>query len=154
MEEITGVIENVVFQSEDNSYSVLRIESRKAGHFTAVYHGPAPYVGENVELEGEWIEHARFGQQLDIKVLHVVEPTSVTGIESFLSSGAVKGIGKAFAKRIVDKFGVVNKNCLCKFINPLIPLLFNLFVIFCKASILVTRKGDLELLSFLNLPSL
>lgn len=106
MEEITGVIENVVFQSEDNSYSVLRIESRKAGHFTAVYHGPAPYIGENVELEGEWIEHARFGQQFDVKVLHVVEPTSVAGIENFLASGAIKGIGKTFAKRIVDKFGV------------------------------------------------
>lgn len=106
MEEIKGIIDSVVFQNEDNSFCVLKIDSRSNGRFTAVYHGPAPYIGENVELEGEWIEHARFGQQLDIKVLHVVEPTSVAGIESFLASGAVKGIGKAFAKRIVDRFGV------------------------------------------------
>ena len=105
MENISGVIENVVFQSEDSSFCVLRIDSRKAGHFTAVYHGPAPYIGENVELEGEWIEHARFGQQLDVKLLRVVEPTSVAGIENFLASGVIKGIGKALAKRIVDKFG-------------------------------------------------
>jgi len=106
MEQIAGIIDNVVFQSEDNTFCVLKIESKKAGVFTAVYHGSAPYLGENVELEGEWIEHARFGEQLDVKVLKIVEPTSVAGIESFLASGAVKGIGKALAKRIVDKFGV------------------------------------------------
>ena len=105
MEQISGVIENVVFQSDDNSFCVLRVESRSAGHFTAVYHGPSPYIGENVELEGNWIEHPRFGQQLDISVLRVVAPTSVAGIESFLASGAIKGIGKGLAKRIVDKFG-------------------------------------------------
>ena len=106
MEQIAGVVDNVVFQSEDNTFCVLKIESKKTGVFTAVYHGSAPYMGENVELEGEWIEHARFGQQLDVKVLRIVEPTSVAGIESFLASGAVKGIGKTLAKRIVDKFGV------------------------------------------------
>lgn len=106
MEQITGSVESVIFQSDDNSFCVLRIESRSNGRFTAVYHGPAPYIGENVELEGDWIEHPRFGQQLDIKVLRMVEPTSVAGIENFLGSGAIKGIGKALAKRIVDKFGV------------------------------------------------
>lgn len=106
MEQIAGIVDNVVFQSEDNAFCVLKIDNKKAGMFTAVYHGSAPYIGENVELEGEWIEHARFGQQLDVKVLRIVEPTSVAGIESFLASGAVKGIGKALARRIVDKFGV------------------------------------------------
>lgn len=106
MEQITGAIESIVFQSDDNSFCVLRIESRSNGRFTAVYHGPSPYIGENVEVEGDWIEHPRFGQQLDIKVLHMVEPTSVAGIQNFLGSGALKGIGKALAKRIVDKFGI------------------------------------------------
>lgn len=106
MEEITGIVDNIVYQSEDNTYCVLRIESRKAGRFTAVYHGAAPYIGENVEIAGEWIEHARFGQQFDTKVLRIIEPTSVAGIESFLASGAVKGVGKVYAKRIVDAFGV------------------------------------------------
>ena len=105
MENLEGIVEDVVFQSEDNMYSVMRLEGPGIGRVTVVYHGPAPYLGENVHVEGGWIEHPRFGRQFDAVALQVVQPTSIAGIQRFLASGAVKGIGPGFASKIVDMFG-------------------------------------------------
>lgn len=105
MEKLEAIVDDIVFQSDDGMFSVLRMESKAQGRFTAVYHGNAPYMGENVAMEGSWIEHARFGRQFDIQSLHVLQPTSVAGIERFLASGAVKGVGPVTAARIVEAFG-------------------------------------------------
>lgn len=105
MEKLEAIVDDIVFQSDDGMFSVLRMESKAQGRFTAVYHGNAPYMGENVAMEGSWIEHARFGRQFDIQSLQVLQPTSVAGIERFLASGAVKGVGPVRAARIVEAFG-------------------------------------------------
>lgn len=105
MEQMEGLIEDIVFQSEDGMFCVLRVESKQNGKTTAVYHGSAPYLGENVVLEGRWVEHARFGRQFDAAVCRVVQPTSAAGIERFLASGAIKGVGVVTAARIVERFG-------------------------------------------------
>ena len=105
MEKLEAIVDDIVFQSDDGMFSVLRMESKAQGRFTAVYHGNAPYMGENVAMEGSWIEHARFGRQFDIQSLQVLQPTSVAGIERFLASGAVKGVGPVTAARIVETFG-------------------------------------------------
>lgn len=103
MEKLEAVIDDIVFQSDDGMFCVLRVENKANGRFSAVYHGTAPYLGENVVMEGEWTE--RFGKQFNAATLSVVQPTSVVGIERFLASGAVKGIGPATAAKIVDMFG-------------------------------------------------
>lgn len=105
MEKLEAVVNDIVFQSDDGMFSVLRMENKAQGRFTAVYHGNAPYLGENVAMEGNWIEHARFGRQFDIQSLQVLQPTSVAGIERFLASGAIKGVGPVTAARIVEVFG-------------------------------------------------
>ena len=105
MEKLEAVVEDIVFQSDDGMFCVLRMTNKAQGRFTAVYHGGSPYLGENVSMEGAWIEHTKFGRQFDIQSLQVLQPTSVTGIERFLASGAVKGIGPVTAARIVDMFG-------------------------------------------------
>lgn len=105
MEKLEAIVDDIVFQSDDGMFSVLRMESKAQGRFTAVYHGNAPYMGENVAMEGSWIEHARFGRQFDIQSLQVLQPTSIAGIERFLASGAVKGVGPVTAARIVEAFG-------------------------------------------------
>ncbi|WP_456000257.1 SF1B family DNA helicase RecD2 [Phascolarctobacterium succinatutens] len=105
MEKLEAIVNDIVFQSDDGMFSVLRMESKAQGRFTAVYHGNAPYMGENVAMEGNWIEHARFGRQFDIQSLQVLQPTSVAGIERFLASGAIKGVGPVTAARIVEVFG-------------------------------------------------
>ena len=105
MENIQAIIEDILFQSDDGMYSVLRLSNKANGLFTAVYKGTPPYLGENVSMDGEWVDHPRFGRQFNIVLLKVVEPTSAAGIERFLASGAIPGIGPAIAARIVDKFG-------------------------------------------------
>lgn len=105
MEKLEAVINDIVFQSENGMFCVLRLENKAQGRFTAVYHGSAPFMGENVSLEGSWIEHARFGRQFDAATLTVLQPTSAAGVERFLASGAVKGVGPVTAARIVEAFG-------------------------------------------------
>ena len=105
MEELQGIIEDIVFQSDDGMFCVMRVNSRQEGRVAVVYHAQAPFLGENVVLEGRWLEHPRFGRQFDAAVCRVVPPTSTAGIERFLASGAVKGIGPVLAGRIVELFG-------------------------------------------------
>ncbi len=105
MEELQGIIEDIVFQSDDGMFCVMRVNSKQEGCVAVVYHAQAPYLGESVVLEGRWLEHPRFGRQFDAAVCRVVPPTSTAGIERFLASGAVKGIGPVLAGRIVECFG-------------------------------------------------
>ena len=105
MEKIEGTVENIIFQSEDKQFCVFRIRCVSFGLVTAVYKGPAPFMGETVQAYGGWTEHARFGRQFNISSYQPVKPGSAEGIERFLASGAIKGIGKATATRIVAHFG-------------------------------------------------
>jgi len=105
MEKLEGTVENIIFQSENQQFSVFRIQCASLGLVTAVYKGPAPFMGETVQAYGGWIQHARFGRQFSITSYQSLKPGSVEGIERFLASGAVKGIGKATASRIVAHFG-------------------------------------------------
>ncbi len=105
MEQIEGVVENIIFQSDDKQFCVFRMKCPSAGMVTAVYHGVSPYLGEMIRASGQWVMHARFGQQFSISVYQSVMPDSVEGIERFLASGAIKGVGKTVASRIVSHFG-------------------------------------------------
>ena len=104
MEELRGTLENVIYQSGDAGFCVLRVKT-PAGLITVTYKGMAPYMGENIVFEGDWCEHARFGRQFKAEALRVVKPSTTDGIERFLASGAVKGIGRTMAARIVERFG-------------------------------------------------
>ena len=105
MERIEGTVEGIVFQSEDKRFCVLRVKCAAIGIITAVYHGPSPFLGEMIQASGNWVKHARFGQQFSMAGYRSVKPGSAEGIERFLASGAVKGVGKAMAARIVAHFG-------------------------------------------------
>lgn len=104
MEKIGGIVEQLIFASDDSRFCVFRLKST-AGNVTAVYRGKAPFSGEQIEAEGEWVEHPRFGKQFGINTYRAVQPTGTDAIEKFLASGAIKGVGPAMAARIVDAFG-------------------------------------------------
>lgn len=105
MEELELTIESVVFQSDDGKFSVFRGRGLRKEKISVVYKGFAPFPGEQVKIRGDWVEHPKFGRQMQALVCQSVPPSSVSGMERFLASGAVRGIGKATAARIVEYFG-------------------------------------------------
>lgn len=105
MEKTEGTVENIIFQSDDKRFCVFRMKCASDGMITAVYHGAAPFMGEMIRVTGEWITHPRFGRQFNITGYQSVMPDSAEGVERFLSSGAVRGVGKTMASRIVEFFG-------------------------------------------------
>ncbi|QAT38997.1 ATP-dependent RecD-like DNA helicase [Clostridium sp. JN-9] len=104
MQEIQGFIEDIVFRNEDNGYTVAKLKDHKT-IITIV--GCLPYIieGQNVKLKGEWAVHPQFGEQFKVENIEEIVPSSLTGIERYLSSGIIMGIGPVTAKKIVEKFG-------------------------------------------------
>ncbi len=106
MEKITGTVENIVFQSADSLYIVFRL--RLAGEKSTVAvvgNLAAPLLGEEIDVTGDWVEHPRFGRQFKAVSFRRITPSSLAGIERFLGSGAIRGIGPSLAERIVKQFG-------------------------------------------------
>jgi len=106
--ELQGRIEKVLFSNADNGYAVLVLRCSSNADMqdiTAVGTILSPRVGETLIVHGTWIEHQRFGRQFQIKRHETVIPTSVEGLERYLGSGLIKGLGPDLAGRIIKKFG-------------------------------------------------
>src|SRR5246127_5310268 len=105
-EEISGLIERVTFHNEENGFCVLRVKT--PGHreeTTVVGSLPSVSAGVWVVAEGWWIRDKEHGLQFKASTMKTVPPTTVAGIERYLSSGLVKGIGPVLAKKLVGRFG-------------------------------------------------
>jgi len=106
-EEISGLIERVTFHNEENGFCVLKVKVR--GHRdeeTALGSLPSVSAGEWLEAEGWWVRDKEHELQFKARLMKTVPPTTVEGIEQYLSSGLVKGIGPVLAKKLVGRFGV------------------------------------------------
>ena len=104
-EALSGLIERVTFFNEENGFAVLKVKAK--GHRDQVtVVGPLPSVsaGEWLTAEGRWVQDREFGQQFRAEMLTSTAPTTREGIEKYLGSGMVKGIGPVCAKRLVEKF--------------------------------------------------
>ncbi|MBQ9143221.1 MAG: ATP-dependent RecD-like DNA helicase [Lachnospiraceae bacterium] len=104
METITGYVEHIIFQNQENGYTVFELIGEEED-ITCIGLCKGLVEGENIEAIGDYIEHPMYGKQLKLAAYRVVAPKDSVGIERYLGSGAVKGIGQALAKRIVKKFG-------------------------------------------------
>lgn len=106
LESLTGLIERVTFTNEDSGFSVLQVKTK--GHrdlVTVVGAIAAPNPGEWVTAEGRWIRDREYGLQFKADILASTPPTSREGIEKYLGSGMVKGVGPVCAKKLVERFG-------------------------------------------------
>lgn len=104
--ELVGQIEKITYHDEGSGYTVLRIQVRGyPEQITAVGNMANPAVGSILQLKGGWRNHPRFGTQFDIKEYKAEIPTSAEGIEKYLASGIIKGIGPSVAEKIVERFG-------------------------------------------------
>ncbi len=103
---LTGVIERITFHNEENGYTVARLALERGGELaTIVGNMLGINVGESVELRGEWTSHTQYGRQFKVEDFRTVMPATVAGIEKYLGSGLIKGIGPVTATRIVRRFG-------------------------------------------------
>ncbi|MEE1361787.1 MAG: ATP-dependent RecD-like DNA helicase [Selenomonadaceae bacterium] len=103
---IKGVVERITFQSPETGYTVLRFKaSRHNDLVTVVGMLMDVVVGTNLEINGVWKVDRKYGQQFEAHTWQEVMPATVYGIEKYLGSGLIKGIGPKYAKKIVAKFG-------------------------------------------------
>jgi exodeoxyribonuclease V alpha subunit len=105
-ETLSGIIERVTFHNADNGFAVLRVQAAgRRGLVTVVGHLPSAVAGEYVEAEGGWTQDRDHGLQFRADRLRTTPPHTCAGIEKYLASGLVKGIGPHFARKIVEVFG-------------------------------------------------
>lgn len=100
-----GTVDEIIYQNEDNGYAIFDLDAGEEGLITCV--GTLPFLkrGEMLIVSGTWVNHPSYGQQLKVSLFQRVEPESKDTILTYLSSGVVKGIGRATAEKIVDRFG-------------------------------------------------
>lgn len=106
VEKLSGLIVSTIFANEENGYHVVRLEI-DGGHRSVVVSGNLGGVseGEHLELEGEWYNHPTYGKQFKATHCRAHLPDTVEGLERYLGSGVIKGVGPGFASKIAEKFG-------------------------------------------------
>lgn len=104
MENITGYIDHIIYQNADNGYTVLQLAG---GEEEIILVGMLKGVtqGESIRATGDYVEHPVYGNQFKVVSYESVTPEDAAGMERYLASGAIKGVGAALAARIVKKFG-------------------------------------------------
>src|ERR1700690_4172286 len=105
-EVLAGLVERVTFHNTENGFCVLRAKAR--GHrdqVTVVGHAATISPGEWITASGEWVNDRTHGQQFKARFLKTSAPTSIDGIEKYLGSGMIRGIGPVYAKKMVKAFG-------------------------------------------------
>jgi exodeoxyribonuclease V alpha subunit len=105
MEELIGYIEHITYQNEDNGFTVARVKEPKISDLSCIV-GTLPGLqpGETIRAHGTWMVDPAHGRQFKIDSYEIKTPTEIHGIEKYLSSGLIKGIGATYAKRIVKRF--------------------------------------------------
>lgn len=104
METIEGFVDHIIFQNPDNGYTVLEL-TVDSGDCVLVGMLKGVSQGDTIQAEGEYTEHPVYGMQFKASVYRTVLPKDAAGMERYLASGAIKGVGMALAKRIVRQFG-------------------------------------------------
>lgn len=104
METINGYVEHVIFQNKENGYTVMNL-TVEGEEITCVGMCRGLTQGETISAQGDYVEHPVYGTQFKISSFHTVTPKDSAGMERYLGSGAIKGVGAALAARIVKKFG-------------------------------------------------
>ena len=106
MEQLRCVVERITYQNAENGYTVLKVAVKSYSDLvTAVGTMPDTHVGSVLFLEGFWKVDAKYGRQFSVEKFEETLPATAYGIEKYLGSGLVKGVGPKFAQRIVQKFG-------------------------------------------------
>ena len=105
-EALAGLVDRVTFHNPENGFCVLRVKARgQRDPITLVGHAAMISAGEFVQAGGSWANDRTHGVQFRASFLKATAPTTVEGIEKYLGSGMIRGIGPAYAKKLVRAFG-------------------------------------------------
>lgn len=116
-EHLQGIVERVTYHAEDSGYTVARLKAPgERDLITIVGSFPDIHAGQTLRLTGYYREHPKYGQQFMVVRSQETKPATLTGIEKYLGSGLIKGIGPMTAKRIVayfrqDTLDIIEQNC-------------------------------------------
>ncbi|MGA8180282.1 MAG: ATP-dependent RecD-like DNA helicase [Desulfobacterales bacterium] len=104
--ELSGQIEKITFTNEDNGYTIARVQiDGRPDLVTVVGYLMSPTPGEMLNMRGEWVTHPKFGEQFKVMEYKTAIPVTIFGIQRYLGSGLIKGLGPVIADRIVKQFG-------------------------------------------------
>jgi exodeoxyribonuclease V alpha subunit len=104
---IEGVLERVIYANDDNAWSVVKlVVAGKSDLLTAVGNLLGVQPGESLRLSGRWATDKKYGEQFRVESYVTVKPATLVGIERYLGSGLVRGVGKVMAERLVGHFGM------------------------------------------------
>ena len=104
---LEGVLERVTFSNRDNAWSVVQlVVSGRQDLVTAVGNLLGVQPGESLRLAGQWVMDKKYGEQFRVDSYITVKPATLIGIEKYLGSGLVRGVGKVMAERLVAHFGM------------------------------------------------
>lgn len=107
MEQLSGHIERITYQNDDNGFTVLQLKCPGIKDCICVVGNlPSLRVGESLLCNGTWKQHQSHGRQFEVESYTLKAPADILGIKKYLGSGLIKGIGPAYAARIVDRFGI------------------------------------------------
>lgn len=120
---LTEVIERITFHSEESGYTVARLNTGNVKQLiTIVGSFPNIQAGQTLQLQGTWTKHPKFGSQFKVVEYKETKPAMLTGIEKYLGSGLIKGVGLVTAKRIVKHFGLETLDIIENQIHRLIEV--------------------------------
>jgi exodeoxyribonuclease V alpha subunit len=105
-EDLQGQIQRVTYTHEDTDYAIVKIKVKGLRDLvTVIGNIPSPLVGQVLKMKGKWANHPKYGNQFEAAFCECAPPTTTAGIQKYLASGLIKGIGPATAKKIVNLFG-------------------------------------------------
>lgn len=105
-ELLEGIVERISFQSEETGYTVLKLQTPRSQDLTTVVGElPPMYAGETVRMRGLWLNHPKYGYQFKVQACEKLLPATVTGLQKYLASGLIRGVGPITAKRMIKAFG-------------------------------------------------
>jgi len=107
MSTIHGLLERISYHNEENDFVVAKLREKEKKELTTIV-GNLPGInpGESLKLTGKWVQNKRFGEQFQVETFEVTQPATLLGIQKYLASGLIKGIGSIMSERIVEKFGL------------------------------------------------
>ena len=107
MSIIHGLLEKISYHNEENDFVVAKLREKDKRELTTIVgHLSGIHPGESLKLTGNWVHNKKFGEQFQVETFEVTIPATLLGIQKYLASGLIKGIGPIMSERIVEKFGL------------------------------------------------